>query len=144
MEAAPVSFTQDPGQHVHFEVQLRRELCADQVGRARALPPCDQPPAVIITTLLRRQCGRVSRERRADAVACRWLVDVQALLGAAGIAPAERPAVGLVMDTDHRIGHLGREGTGAAGELGQDLVDVPLEELALAVQPLLTAVHICG
>lgn len=32
--AAPVPFADDPGQDVHFIVQVRRELCANQVGRS--------------------------------------------------------------------------------------------------------------
>lgn len=143
MESTPVSLAQDPRQHVHFEVQLGRKLSTDQIRRARAFPPRDQPPALAVTTVLRRQGGRVARQRRADAAPRRRLVDVQALLGAAGVAPTELPVVGLVVDTDHGVGDLGGVGAGAAGQLGQDLVEVPLEELALTVEPLLAAVHIC-
>lgn len=48
----------------------------------------------------------------------------------------------LVVDTDHSVRHLRGVGAGAARQLRQDLVEVPLEELTLTVEPLLTAVHI--
>lgn len=142
MEAAPVSLAQDPRQHVHFEVELRWKLCADQVRRTCAFTPCYQLPAIAVTTLLRCESRRVARKRWADAVASWWLVDIQALLGAASITPAELPAMSLVIDTDHSVRHLRGEGAGAAGQLRQDLMEVPLEELTLTVEPLLTAVHI--
>lgn len=142
MEATPVPFAQDPGQHVHFEVELGRKLGADQVRRARAFTSRDQLPAIAVAAVLCCQCGRVAGKRRADAVACRRLVNVQAFLGAAGVAPAKLAAVRLVVDADHGVRHLGRVGAGAAGQLSQHLMDVLLEELALAVEPLLAAVHI--
>lgn len=117
MEATPVSLAQDPREHIHFEVQLRRELGADQVRRARAFPACDQPPAFAVTTVLRRESRRVAGERRADAATRRRLVDVQALLRAAGIPPTELPAVRLIVDADHGVRHLRRVGAGAAGQL---------------------------
>lgn len=142
MEATPVPLAQDPRQHVHLEVQLRRELGADQVRRACALPPRDQPPAIVVATVLRGEGGQVAGERRADAAARRRLVDVQALLGAAGIAPAERPAASLIVDADYGVPHFRGVGAGAAGQLGQHLVEVPLQELTLTAEPLLTAVHV--
>lgn len=142
MEAAPVSLAQDPGQHVDFEVELRRELGTDEVRRACAFPPRDQLPTVAVTTVLGRKGGRVTGKRGADAVACRWLVDVQTLLGAARVTPAELPAVGLVVEADHGVGHLRGVVTGAAGQLRHDLMEVPLQELAFTIEPLLAAVHI--
>ena len=142
VETAPVAPTEDPGQHVHLEVQLGGELGADQVGRAGALPPREQPPALVVAALLRRQRGRVAGERGADAGARRRLVHVQALGGAAGVAPPEGPATRLVGEADHRVGRRRRVGAGAAGQLGQHLVEVALEEVALAAQPLLAGVHV--
>lgn len=143
VEATPVPLAQDPRQHVHLEVQLLRELGADQIRRARAFPPRDQLAEVIVAAVLRREGGRVAGERRADAAARRGLVDVQPLLGAAGVSPAKRPAASRVVEADHRVRRLGRVGAGAAGQLRQNLVQIPLQELALAVEPFLTAVHIC-
>lgn len=142
MEATPVSLAQDPRQHVHFEVKLWGELGTDQVRRACAFAPRDQMPSIAVTAVLRRESGRVTGKRRPDAVLSRWLVDVQALLGAACIAPAELLPVRLVIDADHSVSHLRGVGAGAAGQLGQDLLEVPLEEFTLTVEPLLTAVHI--
>lgn len=142
MEATPVPFAQDPGQHVHFEVELRGELGADQVRRARAFASSDQLPAVAVAAVLCCQGGRVAGKCRTDAVARRGLVNVQAFLGAAGVAPAELAPVGLVIDTDHCVSHLRGIGARAAGQLSQDLMEVLLEELTLAVEPLLAAVHI--
>lgn len=144
MEAAPVPLAQDPGQHVDFEVELGRELGADEVGRARAFPPCDQLPTVAVATVLGCERGGVTGKRGADAVACRRLVDVQTLLGTAGVPPAEVAGAALVVEADHGVGHLRGVGAGAAGQLRHDQVEVALQELALTVEPLLTAVHICG
>lgn len=142
MEAAPVSFAQNPWQHVHFEVELRGELSADQVRHARPFPSRNQLPALTVAAVLCCQGGRVAGKGWTDAVACRWLVNVQAFLWATGIAPAELAPVGLVIDTDHCVSHLRRVGARAAGQLSQHLMKVPLEELTLAVEPLLAAVHI--
>lgn len=142
MEATPVSLAQDPGQHVNFEVELRRELGTDEVRRACAFPPCDQLPAVAVATVLGRKSLRVTGKRRADAVARRWLVDVQTLLGTAGVPPTELPTAELVVQADHGVGRLGGVGAGAAGQLGHDLMEVALQELAFTIEPLLTAVHI--
>lgn len=143
MKATPVPFAQDPRQDVHLEVQLLRELGADEVRRARAFPPRDQAPTVAVATMLRRQSGRVAGKRRANAAARRGLVDVQPLCRAAGVAPAERPPSGLVVEAHHGVRRFGRVRAGAAGQLRQDLLQIPLEKVTLAVQPLLTAVHIC-
>lgn len=142
MEATPVSLAQDPRQHIHFEVQLRWELSADQVRRACAFPPRDQPAAIVVTTVLRCKSRWVAGKCWADAATRWWLVDVQALLGATGITPAELPATSLIVDTDHSVPHFRGVGAGAAGQLRQDLVEVSLEELTLTVEPFLTAVHI--
>lgn len=144
MEATPVSLAENPRQHIDFKVQLGGELNADQVRRPCAFPACDEPTAVAVTALLRGEGRRVAGKCRADAAPRRRLVDVQSLLGAAGIAPAERSAAALVVDADHGVRRFRRVGAGAAGHLRQHLVEVPLEELALTVQPLLTAVHIFG
>lgn len=48
----------------------------------------------------------------------------------------------LIVDTDHSVPHFRWVGAGAAGQLRQDLLEVPLEELTLTVEPLLTAIHI--
>lgn len=69
VEATPVPFAQDPRQNVNFEVQLLGELGADQVWRARALPPGDQPSTIVVAALLCGQSRRVAGERRANAAA---------------------------------------------------------------------------
>lgn len=144
MEAAPVPLAQDPGQHIHFEVQLMWKLRADQVRRACAFTSRDQPSTVVVTTVLSCKSRRVAGKCWANAAAGWRLVDVQALLGAAGIAPSERSAVSLIVDADHRVCYFGRVGAGAAGQLRQHLVEVLLEEITLAIEPFLTAVNICG
>lgn len=115
VEATPVPLAQDPRQHVHLEMQLLRELGADQVRRARAFPPRDQLAQIIVATMLRCESGRVARKRRANAAARRRLVDVQPLLGTTGVSPAKRPAVSLVVETDHCVRYFRRVGAGAAG-----------------------------
>lgn len=142
MKAAPVPFAQDPRQHVYFEVELGGELSADQVWHARAFPSRDQLPPLTVAAVLCCQSGWVAGKCWTDAVACRWLVNVQAFFWATGITPAELAPVGLVIDTDHSVSHLRRVGARAAGQLSQHLMKVPLEKLALAVEPLLAAVHI--
>lgn len=142
MEATPVSLAQDPGQHVNFEVELGRELGTNEVRRTCAFPPCDQLPTVAVATVLGCQSRRVTGKRRADAVACRWLVDVQTLLGTACIPPTELPAVALIIEADHGVGHLRGVAAGAAGQLRHDLMEVTLQELAFTIEPLLTAVHV--
>lgn len=143
MEATPVSLAQNPRQHIHFEVQLGRKLGANQVRRACAFSSRDQPPAVVVTTVLCRKGSRVAGQCRADAAARRRLVDVQALLGAAGVVPAERPSVSVIVDTDHGVRGFERVGAGAVGQLRQHLMEVPLQELTLTIEPFLTAVYIC-
>lgn len=115
MEATPVSLAQDPGQHVNFEVELRRELGTNEVRRACAFPPCDQLPTVAVATVLGCKSRRVTGKRRADAVTRRRLVDIQTLLGTACIPPTEVPAAGLIIEADHGVGHLRGVGAGAAG-----------------------------
>lgn len=142
MEATPVSLAQDPGQHVHFEVELGRELGTNEVRRACAFPPRDQLPAVAVATVLGCKSRGVTGERGADAVACRRLVDVQTLLGTACVAPTELAGAALVVEADHGVGHLRGVGAGAAGQLRHDLMEVALQELAFTVEPLLAAVHV--
>lgn len=115
MEAAPVPFTQDPGQHVHFVVQLGRELGADEVGRSGSFPPCDQLHVIVVATVLSRQRGAVERKHGAHAEPRRRLVDVQALFRAAGIPPPVGLAELLVEDVDGTVDRLGRVDAGAAG-----------------------------
>lgn len=50
--------------------------------------------------------------------------------------------MGLIIEADHGVRHLRGVGAGAAGELRHDLMEVPLQELAFTIEPLLTAVHI--
>lgn len=69
VEAAPVSFAQDPRQDVHFEVELRGELSADQVRHARTFASRDQLAALAVAAVLRCQGGRVAGKCRTDAVA---------------------------------------------------------------------------
>lgn len=142
MKAAPVSFAQNPGQDVHLIMKLWGKLSADQIRRSCSLSSSDQPHPVVVATVLRRQCGAVVREHGAEAEPGRKLVDVQPLFGSAGISPAVGPLKLLVWDVDGAVHGLRRVGAGAAGELGAHLVQVPLQEVILAAEPLLTAVHI--
>lgn len=141
---APVTLAKDPGQHVHFVVQLRRELGADEVGDAGPLATGDEAGVLVIAAVLGSQGGAVKGEHGAQAEACRGLVDVQALLGAAGIPPSEALAPLLVPQVDGTVDGLQRVGAGAAGQVRQHLAQVLGEEVTLAVQPLLTAVHLWG
>lgn len=129
VEPAPVPLAQDPGQDVHLVVQLGGELGADQVRRSRPFPPRDQSHAVVVATVLLRQHGAVVGQHGADAEAGRGLVDVEPLLGAAGVPPAVRLAEPGVLDVDGAVDHLGGVGAGAAGQLGEHLVQVLLQEV---------------
>lgn len=50
--------------------------------------------------------------------------------------------MGVIIEADHGVRHLRGVAAGAAGQLRHDLVQVPLQELAFTIEPLLTAVHI--
>lgn len=141
---APVALAEDPGQHVHLVVQLRGELGADEVGDAGTLAPGDEAGVLVIAAVLGCQRRAVQREHGAQAEARRRLVDVEALLGAAGIPPAEALPLPLIPQVDGAVNGLQRVGAGAAGQVCQHLAEVLGEEVTLAVQPLLAAVHVWG
>lgn len=107
MKAAPVSFTQDPREHVHFVMKFRGELCADEVRGSGSFASSDELQVIVVTAVLCSQCGAVEGEHRANAEPRRGLVDVQPLFGAAGIPPA----IGLLQlsieNVDSVVDHLG-------------------------------------
>lgn len=142
--AAPVALAEDPGQHVHLVVQLRGELGADEVGDAGPLAAGDEAGVLVVAAVLGSQGGAVEGEHGAQAEARRRLVDVQALLGATGVPPSEALALPLIPQVDGTVDGLQWVGAGAAGQICQHLAHVLGEEVALAVQPLLTAVHLWG
>lgn len=144
MVAAPIALAEDPGQHVHFVVQLWGELGADEVGDASPLATGDEAGVLIVAAVLGSEGGAVEGEHGAQAEARRGLVDVQALLGATGVPPSEALALPLIPQVDSTVDGLQRVGAGAAGQVRQHLAQVLGEEVALAVQPLLTAVHLWG
>lgn len=144
MVAAPVALAEDPGQHVHLVVQLWGELGADKVGDAGPFATGDETGVLVIAAVLGSQGGAVEGEHGAQAEACRRLVDVQALLGAAGVPPSEALALLLIPQVDGTVDSLQWVGAGAAGQVCQHLAQVLGEEVALAIQPLLTAVHLWG
>lgn len=115
MEAAPVPLAQNPGQNVHFIMQLWREFCADEVGRSGPFAPCDELHVVVIATVLSSQRGAVKREHGAHAEFGRRLVDVQALFRAAGITPPVGLAKFLVENVDGTVDNLRGVHTGATG-----------------------------
>lgn len=125
-------------------MQLWGELGADEVGDAGPLAAGDEAGVLVVATVLGSQGGAVEGEHGAQAEARRRLVDVQALLGAAGIPPSEALALLLIPQVDSTVDGLQRVGAGAAGQVRQHLAQVLGEEVALAVQPLLTAVHLWG
>lgn len=115
VEAAPVPLTQDPGQHVHFVMQLRRELRTDEVRSARPFTPRDKLCVVVVATVLRSQGGAIRGDHGARAEVSGRLVNVQAFFGAGGVAPAVGLTQRLVEDVDGVVDGLGRVGAGAAG-----------------------------
>lgn len=141
--SAPVALADDPGQDVHLVMQVGRELRADEVGRARPFAAGDELHAVVVAAVLRRQRGGLQREHGADAVAGGGLVDLQLLLRAAGVLPAEVPAREGVVHVGRAVRHLGRVGARAAGQVVGHLGHVLLQEVALAVHPPLAAVGVC-
>lgn len=143
VEAAPVSFAQDPWKYIHLVMELRRELGADKVGRSGTFAPRDQLHVLVVAAVLCSECGAVERQHGAHTKPCRWLVDIEALFGSAGIAPPVGLAQLLVEDVHGAVDDLGWVDAGAAGQFSQDLVEILLQEVVLAIEPLLTAVHIC-
>lgn len=115
MKAAPVSFTQDPWEHIHFVMKLRRELCTDEVWGSGAFSSCDKLHVIIVAAVLCRQSGAVKGEHGANAEPGGGLVDVQSLFGAAGVSPS----IGLlqlpVENVDSTVDHLGWVDAGAVG-----------------------------
>lgn len=73
---APVTLADNPGQNVHFVVELSRELRADEIGCACPFAPGDELHVVTIATVLGSQCGTLQGQHRADAVSSRRLVDL--------------------------------------------------------------------
>lgn len=144
MVAAPVTLAEDPGQHVHLVVQLRGELSANEVGDASPLATGDEAGVLIVAAVLGSQGGAVEGEHGAQAETCCRLVDVQALLGATGIPPSEALALLLIPQVDSTVDSLQWVRAGTAGQICQHLAQVLGEEVTLAVQPLLTAVHLWG
>lgn len=124
--SAPVALADNPGQDVHLVVELGRELGADEVGRPRAFAPGDELHVVAVATVLGCQRGALQGQHGADAVAGRGLVDLQLLLGPAGVLPAEVLALDAVEDVRRAVGHLGGVGAGAAGQVVDHLVHVLL------------------
>ena len=139
---APVALADDPGQDVHFVVELRRELRADEVGRARPFAPGDELHVVAVAAVLGSQRGALQGQHGADAIPGCGFVDVQLLPGPAGVLPAEVLALDAVEDVRCAVGHLRGVGAGATGQVVDHLVHVLLEELALAAHPALTAVRV--
>lgn len=115
MEAAPVSFAQDPWKHVHLVMELWRELCADKVGRTSPFSSCDQLHVLVVAAVLCGERGAVKRKHGANAEPRRRLVDIEALFGSASIAPPVGLAQLLVEDVHGTVDDLGRVDTGAAG-----------------------------
>lgn len=123
---APVTLADNPGQDVHLVVELRGELGADEVGRARPLAPGDELHVVTVAAVLRRQRGALQGQHGADAVPGRGLVDLQLLLGPTGVLPAEVLALDAVEDVSRAVGYLSGVGAGAAGQVIHHLVHVLL------------------
>lgn len=115
MEAAPVSFAQDPRKHVHLVMELWRELCADKVGCPGTFASGDQLHVLVVAAVLCGERGAVKRKHGAHAEPRRWLVDIEALFGSAGVAPPVGLAQLLIEDVHGTVDDLGRVDTGAAG-----------------------------
>lgn len=108
MIPAPVTLAEDPGQHVHLVVQLRGELGADEVGHTGPLAAGDEAGVLVVAAVLGGQGGAVQGQHGAQAETRRRLVDVQALLGPAGIPPSEALALLLVPQVDGIVDGLQR------------------------------------
>lgn len=70
MVAAPISFTEDPGETLHNEVQLRGEVRADECGSRGPLAPGYQTMTAIIAAVLGSDTAAVLWQQRAQAQAC--------------------------------------------------------------------------
>ena len=111
-----VRLTRDPGQRVHLEVKLGRDVGADQVGCAGTLAPGQQPAAHVVAAVLGCRRAAESAGRRGCGP-----VLVQALARAAGIPPAEAAAL-MLLPQAHGAGHgLQRVCAWAAGQGPQHL-----------------------
>lgn len=115
VEAAPVSFAQDPWKHVHLVMELRRELGADKVGRTGTFTPRDQLHVLVVAAVLGGERGAVERQHGAHAEPRRRLVDIEALFGSAGVAPTVVLAQLVVEDVHGAVDDFGRVDAGAAG-----------------------------
>lgn len=123
-------------------MQVSGELRADEVGRTCPFAPGDELHAVVVAAVLGRQRGGFQREHGADAIASSGFVDLQLLLWAAGVLPAEvAPRCGIV-DVCGAVGHFSWVKAGAAGKVVGHFAHVFLEELTLAVHPTLATVCI--
>lgn len=141
--AAPVTFAYDPGQDVHFVVELCWEFYADQVGCPGPFAPGDQLHVVIVAAVLCCKRGALQGQHGADAVPCRGLVDLQLFLWTTCILPAEAFPLQSVVDFSSAVGNFSGVGAWAAGKVIDHFVHVFLQELALAAHPSLTAIGIC-
>lgn len=121
---APVALADDPGQNVHFVVELSRELGADEIGRACPFAPGDELHVITIATVLGSQCGTLQGQHRADAVPGSRLVDLQFLFGSTSILPSEVLALDAVKDVGRAVSHLSGVGTRTAGQVVDHLVHV--------------------
>lgn len=115
VEAAPVSFAQNPWKNVHLVMELRRELGADEVRRSGTFAPGDQLHVLVVAAVLCCQRGAVERQHGAYTEPGRRLVDIEALFGSAGVAPPVGLAQLLVEDVHSAVDDLGRVDAGAAG-----------------------------
>lgn len=143
MVAAPISFTEDPGQMLHDEVQLRGEVRADECGSRGPLAPGYQTMAAIVATVLRSNTAAVLWQQGAQAQACRGMVDVHEVLRVAGILPLEAAAQVLIKHTDNMMYGKGGIHTWAVGQILLKGFQVLGEEVTIAAHPLLTYVFIC-
>lgn len=96
-------------------MELRRELRADEVGRSGTFAPGDELHVLVVAAVLRGERGAVERQHGAHAEPCGRLVNIQALLGSAGVAPPVGLAQLLVEDVHGAVDDLGRVDAGAAG-----------------------------
>ena len=121
---APVALADDPGQDVHFVVELGGELSADEVGRPRPFAPGDKLHVVAVATVLGSQRGALQGQHGANAIPGCGFIDLQLLLGPAGVLPAEVLALDAVEDVSCAVGHLGGVGAGAARQVVDHLMHV--------------------
>lgn len=115
MEAAPVTFAQDPWKHVHFVMELRREFDADEVRRSGTFAPGYELHVFVVAAVLCGERGAFGRQHGAHAELRRRLVDIQALFGSAGVAPSVGLAQLLIKDVHGAVDDLGRVDARAAG-----------------------------